>query len=176
MSSASKKVIFLLQRILNETSDDDRVLSLRAADEAKKKLAEAHAMLRSIANEFVGPSFWRYAHNISSGLQEYIEALSFVHYVECGGLVSYERAQTNLCDDTGQPVGRMYTMSSFAPALMRNRLGLSAAFSIAVVRLCPWSMRSYRGIDAPCYIFDFQAQRPHESLADFPLCQRLQGW
>lgn len=104
MSSASKKVIFLLQRILNETSDDDRVLSLRAADEAKRKLAEAHTMLRSIARELAGPRFWRYAHNISSGLQEYIEALSFVHYVECGGLVSYERAQANLCDDTGQPV------------------------------------------------------------------------
>ena len=96
MSSASKKVIFLLQRILNETSDDDRVLSLRAADEAKRKLAEAHTMLRSIAHELAGPSFWRYAHNISSGLQEYIEALSFVHYIQCGGLVSYERAQANL--------------------------------------------------------------------------------
>ena len=113
MSSTSKKVIFLLQRILNETSDDDRVLSLRAADEAKRKLAEAHAMLRSIAHELVGPSFWRYAHNISSGVQEYIEALSFAHYVEYGGLVSYEQAQANLCDDSGQPVGRAY-MPSFA--------------------------------------------------------------
>jgi predicted translin family RNA/ssDNA-binding protein len=62
-------------------------------------------MLRSIAHELVGPRFWRYAHNISSGLQEYIEALSFVHYVEHGGLVSYERVQANLCDDTGQHVG-----------------------------------------------------------------------
>jgi hypothetical protein len=31
--------------------------------------------------------------------------LSFVHYIECGGLVSYERVQANLCDDAGQPVG-----------------------------------------------------------------------
>jgi predicted translin family RNA/ssDNA-binding protein len=106
VSSASKKVIFLLQRILNETSDDDRALCLRAAGEAKTKLAEAHVMLRSIAHELVGPNFWRYAHNISGGLQEYIEALSFAHYVECGGLVSYERAQANLCDDTGLPVCR----------------------------------------------------------------------
>ena len=116
---ASKKVIFLLQRILNETSNDDRVLSLRAANEAKKKLADAHAMLRSIAHELVGPNFWRYAHQISSGLQEYIEALSFAHYVEHGGLVSYEQAQANLCDDSSQPVGRAY-MPSFAPTLMRK--------------------------------------------------------
>ncbi|KAI9511802.1 Translin [Russula earlei] len=104
VSAASKKVIFLLQRILNEPSDDDRALSLRAATEARNKLAEVHAMLRRTAHELVGPDFWRYAHCISSGLQEYIEALSFVHYVEYGGLVSYERAQANLCDDTGHPL------------------------------------------------------------------------
>ena len=118
VSAASKKVIFLLQRILNETSNDDRVLSLRAADEAKKKLADARAMLRSIAHELVGPNFWRYAHQISSGLQEYIEALSFAHYIEYGGLVSYEQARANLCDDSSQPVGRAY-MQLFALALMK---------------------------------------------------------
>jgi len=116
---ASKKVIFLLQRILNETSNDDRILSLRAANEAKKKLADPRAMLRGIARELVGPNFWRYAHQISSGLQEYIEALSFAHYVEHGGLVSYEQVQANLCDDSSQPVGRAY-MLPFAPALMRK--------------------------------------------------------
>jgi predicted translin family RNA/ssDNA-binding protein len=107
ISAASKKVIFLLQRILNDASNDDHVLSLRAATEAKKKLAEIHTMLRSIAHELVGPRFWRYAHSISSGLQEYIEALSFVHYVEHGRLISYERVQETLCDDTGQHVGRV---------------------------------------------------------------------
>ncbi|KAI0004135.1 Translin [Russula compacta] len=104
ISAASKKVIFLLQRILNETSNDDHGLSLRAAIEAKRKLADTHAMLRSITHELVGSRFWRYAHNISSGLQEYIEALSFVHYIEHGGLISYERVQANLCDDAGQPL------------------------------------------------------------------------
>ena len=93
---------------MNDTSNDDRVLSLRAATEAKKKLAEVHTTLRSIAHELVGPRFWRYAQNMSSGLQEYIEALSFVYYVEHGRLVSYEQVQAILCDDTGQHVGRMY--------------------------------------------------------------------
>ena len=100
-------MIFLLQRILNDTSNDERVLSRRAATEAKKKLAEIHTMLGGIAHELVGPRFWRYAQNISSGLQEYIEALSFVHYIEYGRLVSYERVQTILCDDTGQQVSRV---------------------------------------------------------------------
>jgi len=89
---------------LNETSNDDHGLSLRAATEANKKLAEVHAMLRNITHEFDGSRFWRYAHNISSGLQEYTEALSLVHYIEHGGLVSYEQVQANLCHDTGQPL------------------------------------------------------------------------
>lgn len=113
ISAASKKVIFLLQRILNDTSNDERDLSLRAATEAKKKLAEIHTVLRSIAPELVGPRFWRYAQNISGGLQEYIEALSFVHYIEHGRLVSYEQVQAILCDDTGQMVSGMYCTRRF---------------------------------------------------------------
>ena len=92
---------------MNDTSNDDRVLSLRAATEAKKNLAEIHTVLRRIAHELVGARFWRYVHNISGGLQEYIEALSFVYYIEHGGLVSYEQVQAILCDDTGKHVGRM---------------------------------------------------------------------
>jgi hypothetical protein len=37
--------------------------------------------------------------------------LSFVYYIEYGRLVSYERVQANLCDDTGQHVGLMYAIS-----------------------------------------------------------------
>jgi predicted translin family RNA/ssDNA-binding protein len=117
VSAASKKVIFLLQRILNETSDDDHVLSLRAAAEAKNKLAEVRVMLKNITHELDGPRFWRYAKYISGGLQEYIEALSFVDYIEYGGLVSYEKVQANLCHDVGQLVGRAFANSFF---LRRN--------------------------------------------------------
>jgi hypothetical protein len=125
---------------LNETSNDDHVLSLRAANEAKKKLGETHAMLKSIAHELVGPNFWRYAHQISSGLQEYIEALSFAHYVEYGGLVSYEQAQANLCDDGGLPVGRTYNAIICARVDEKIALVASTALSVAVVRLRPWDM------------------------------------
>jgi hypothetical protein len=116
---------------LNDTSndDDDRVISLRAATEAKKKLAEVHTVLRGIAHELVGPRFWRYVQNISGGLQEYIEALSFVHYIEHGGLVSYEQVQAILCDDTGQHVGRMLGR----PAMLKDRPDPYAALSTTAV-------------------------------------------
>lgn len=49
------------------------------------------------------------------------------------------------------------------------------ALSTAVVGLYPWDMRSHWGINAPRDLFDFQAQRPHESVADFLICERLQS-
>jgi predicted translin family RNA/ssDNA-binding protein len=114
---------------LNDASDDDRALSLRAAAEAKKKMAEIHIVLRSIAHELVGPRFWRYVQNISGGLQEYIEALSFVHYIEHGGLVSYEQVQAILCDHTGQRVSRMLG----AGDVEENRPDSSTALSTTAV-------------------------------------------
>jgi len=102
---------------LNDTSNDDRVLSLRAATEAKKKLAEIHTVLRSTARELVGARCWRYVQNISGGLQEYIEALSFVYYVEHGRLVTYEQVQAILCDDAGQHVG---WVACSAPAMVEE--------------------------------------------------------
>lgn len=104
ISAASKKVIFLIHRVLNEASGDDRTLSLRANADARRKLDEVRLMMKNIAHELDGSRFWRYAHNITGGLQEYIEALSFFHYVEGGGLVSYEQVQANLSDDAGQPL------------------------------------------------------------------------
>jgi predicted translin family RNA/ssDNA-binding protein len=89
---------------LNEASGDDRALSLRATADARRKLDEVRLMMKNIAHELDGSRFWRYAHNITGGLQEYIEALSFFYYVEGGGLVSYEQVQANLSDDAGQPV------------------------------------------------------------------------
>ena len=104
ISAASKKVIFLIHRLLNEASSGDRALSHHAGAEARRKLNEVCLMMKNVAHELDGSRFWRYAHNVSGGLQEYIEALSFLHYVECGGLVSYEQVQANLSDDGGQPV------------------------------------------------------------------------
>ena len=137
ISAASKKVIFLIHRVLNEASSDDRALSLRAAAEARSKLTEVRLMMKNVAHELDGSRFWRYAHNISGGLQEYIEALSFFHYVECGGLVSFEQVQANLSDDASQPVRRVANTTPDATKLMRHhRLRLSPAFSGTVIRLC----------------------------------------
>ncbi|KAI0322293.1 Translin [Amylostereum chailletii] len=101
ITNASKKVIFLLHRIMTEYATDQNALSLRAAAEAQSKLRDIQTMFKNVAPELQADRFWRYQHNISPGLQEYIEALSFAHYLEHNALVSYDDVQRSLSDADG---------------------------------------------------------------------------
>ncbi len=57
-----------------------------------------------MAPELAGDRFWHYQQNVSPGLQEYIEALSFAHYLEHRSLITYAAVQRSLSDDVGGPV------------------------------------------------------------------------
>ncbi|KAJ7655156.1 Translin [Mycena polygramma] len=101
VTNISKKAIFLLHRIVLEDSTDDRALALRAASSGRQKLSEANAIFAVMRPELVGDRFWRYQRQVSPGLQEYIEALSFAHYVEHDSLITYQQVQDALCDKDG---------------------------------------------------------------------------
>lgn len=99
-------MIFLIHRSLTESvnQSDDRETSLRAVSRAKPKLKEIQDLFATMREEFAGNRFWRYQRNVSPGLQEYIEALSFAHYLECQALISYAEVQRSLSDAGGVPV------------------------------------------------------------------------
>ncbi|CCM01642.1 uncharacterized protein FIBRA_03703 [Fibroporia radiculosa] len=103
VTSLSKKVIFLLHRTLMEDSSesDDQALCLRAVERAKDKLREIQGLLVAMHEELAGDRFWRYQRNVSPGLQEYIEALSFAHYLESRSLISYSDVQKSLLGEDG---------------------------------------------------------------------------
>ena len=104
----------MLHRIVTEEPSDagaeigpnpDRKRALRAAGQARGKLKEVQKLLASIASEVQGDRYWRYQRNVSPGLQEYIEALSFAHYLETGKLVTFNEVQLSISDEHGVPVG-----------------------------------------------------------------------
>ncbi|KAI0670164.1 Translin [Trametes maxima] len=105
ITNLSKKLIFLLHRTVTEdpTEFDDRVLGQRAAARARGKLIEIQSLFAALRDELVGDRFWRYQRNVSPGLQEYIEALSFAHYLEHKTLISYNQVQSTLTDRDGVP-------------------------------------------------------------------------
>ena len=68
-----------------------------------------------MAKEVEGERFWRYQRNISPGLQEYIEALSFAHYLETGKLITFGEVQSSISDESGAPVRFSCRESSALP-------------------------------------------------------------
>lgn len=87
----SKRTIFLLQRISGE-SDKENIIQ-----DAKKRLCEIQkTKWRPIAEELHNEDPYRFLRAYSPGLQEYIEALSFCHFLEFGMLISLEDVEATL--------------------------------------------------------------------------------
>ncbi|KAG6832248.1 hypothetical protein H0H92_004213 [Tricholoma furcatifolium] len=101
VTTISKRTIFLLHRVVIESDADDAAAS--AAAQGRAKLKEAQNIYASIKHELEGDRFWRYERQVSPGLQEYIEALSFAHYLEHKSLITFDEVQKTLCDADGVP-------------------------------------------------------------------------
>ena len=94
----------------SHSDKDDHKRALRAVARAREKLKEVQALFASIRGEVEGDRFWRYQRNVSPGLQAYIEALSFAHYLETGKLVSFDEVQKSISDDQEVPVSDTFTL------------------------------------------------------------------
>jgi len=97
----------LLHRLVTDDAthdaSDDRARALRAASQAREKLKDIQSLFQGFSSEVQGGQFWRYQKNVSPGLQEYIEALSFAHFLETGKLITFDQVQQSLCDNAGVP-------------------------------------------------------------------------
>ncbi|KAF8168281.1 Translin [Crassisporium funariophilum] len=105
ITNISKKVIFLLHRIVleNTNNTDDVALAKRAAQSGYEKLRDVQSLYAKLAVELQGDRYWRYQRQVSPGLQEYIEALSFAHYLDHGSLITFDQVQQTLMDPHGVP-------------------------------------------------------------------------
>ncbi|WVQ81131.1 hypothetical protein IAT38_003253 [Cryptococcus sp. DSM 104549] len=109
VTQASKKLIFHLHR--GATSD----LASRTKNlvEGKKKEREINAIFLNIRSELGGEGeedekawekvFWKWRKQITPGLEEYIEGLSFMWYLEHGSLVPLEEVQRAVSNEKGEP-------------------------------------------------------------------------
>jgi len=88
-----------------QTKDTDEANANFA--EARQKLAEVQAIFRARKADLAEWRCWQYQSAISPGVQEYIEALSFLHYLEHGSLISYDDVQRTFCDEDGALLFRL---------------------------------------------------------------------
>lgn len=83
---------------------DDKSLLILAAKQGRQKLQEVQTIYAGLKPELEGCLFWRYERQVSPGLQEYIEALSFTYYLEHGSLIPFNEVQRSLSDSDGNAV------------------------------------------------------------------------
>lgn len=86
---------------MTDPSVQDKDATSRATQEGHKKLKDIRLMFKAMKPELHGDRFWRYQHQVSPGLQEYIEALSFAHYLDRGTLITFDDVQQTLSDEDG---------------------------------------------------------------------------
>lgn len=107
VTNLAKKTIFLLHRTALEDSantDNDVTPAKRAAKYGYESLKQVQAIFATLSVELQGDKFWRYQRQISPGLQEYIEALSFAYFLDHGSLITFDQVQATLSDPEGIPV------------------------------------------------------------------------
>jgi len=84
-------------------NESEHIRNQLAARKGYDKLREAQDIYANLQTELEGDKFWRYQRQVSPGLQEYIEALSFAHYLDHGTLITFDEVQQTLADPQGNP-------------------------------------------------------------------------
>jgi predicted translin family RNA/ssDNA-binding protein len=101
---------------------DENTTYAKAAACGREKLVEVQRIYAGLKHEVEGDLFWRHHRQISPGLQEYIEALSFAYYLEHKALISFDDVQKSLCEPEGrrEPVCGSYYLTLSCPCLKRD--------------------------------------------------------
>lgn len=79
--------------------------------ENRERFAQIAALFEGLVPDLVGIHAWRYQRQISSGIQEFVEALSFDHYVRTQTLVSKDEVSKSV------PKGIMVTDEDYVLGL-----------------------------------------------------------
>ncbi|KGB75778.1 hypothetical protein CNBG_1616 [Cryptococcus deuterogattii R265] len=112
ITQLSKKLIFHLHRGAN-AQPDQRQKNLGEAEKKEREIAAVFKNIRQELSDARGgggggntweSGFWKWRKSITPGLEEYIEGLSFMWYLQHGGLVSLDDVQKALSDENGEPL------------------------------------------------------------------------
>ncbi|GAK67622.1 translin [Moesziomyces antarcticus] len=124
VTSLSKKVIFLLHRFdVRDFASTPSLATQKLLEEAESKLNHIVGVLEQAAKaeELALPERHdRHERNIGGGLEEFIEALSFYHYLETTNLITLEQIQERFGDVLKVPIHRyLLGLSDLTGELMR---------------------------------------------------------
>ncbi|CAD6588067.1 MAG: hypothetical protein TREMPRED_004929 [Tremellales sp. Tagirdzhanova-0007] len=126
ITQLSKKLIFHLHRGATASNNGARKKNLAEARGKEREIWDNFVKVREVLQNGEPQIFWRWNRQISPGLEEYIEALSFLHYLEKQSLITLTEIQSTLSDsETGKqlitvtPEDYVLGMSDLTGELMR---------------------------------------------------------
>ncbi|KAH0566040.1 hypothetical protein GP486_000561 [Trichoglossum hirsutum] len=97
----------------------------RVAVETEKQLAAVDGLFHSLSEDLCGINSWRYQRQISSGIQEYIEAISLQRYLQSQALITPEEASASIVGGV-QLTEEDYIMGIFDLVGELMRFGITA--------------------------------------------------
>ncbi|KAE8167534.1 Translin family-domain-containing protein [Aspergillus tamarii] len=92
ITALSKKIIFSLQRIRKLNAP----LPENITKETQSRFTQIQSLFTTAISDITGPNKWRYQRQLSGAIQEYIEALSFHHYLTTQTLITLSEVRANL--------------------------------------------------------------------------------
>lgn len=105
ITQLSKKLIFHLHRGATAPNPGARAKNLKEARGREREIWGSFVKVRDELREDGGQNYWRWNRQVSPGLEEYIESLSFLYYLENRDLIPLVEIQSTLSDsETGEPL------------------------------------------------------------------------
>ncbi|KAJ4374028.1 hypothetical protein N0V83_002767 [Neocucurbitaria cava] len=98
ITASSKKIIFTLQRV-RTVGQPVPAFVTKNNTQYWETIEKQYA---SIAADLQGLNAYRYSHNITGGNQEFMEALTFQHYLETQSLISYDDSKARIAKMSGE--------------------------------------------------------------------------
>ncbi|KAL7274771.1 hypothetical protein RUND412_002325 [Rhizina undulata] len=92
ITALSKKMIFTLQRVRTP----GRPLPPNLEKDYTTRLSQIHEIFAALSPDLQFLNAYRYQRQISGGIQEYIEAISFHHYLQTRQIISHAAAQASI--------------------------------------------------------------------------------
>ena len=94
ITALSKKWIFTLHRVpIVPTTQHSDVIPEELLKDIAKHRQQIEALVDKAKTELQNSNTWRYQRNISPGVQEFVEALTFQYYIEHQRIPTYESTQ-----------------------------------------------------------------------------------
>jgi predicted translin family RNA/ssDNA-binding protein len=138
----------------------------KIAAECKDRAAVMHGQLANIAPDLAGINAWRYQRQISGGIQEYMEAISFEHYLRHQTLITVDEASRSLPENIDL-TGDDYVLGIFD---LVGELMRFAITTMATTGTLPGSKDSEESTEQRDILIDLRALRTSFQALDTTSC------